>query len=111
MSVDYAAVPKRDEEYLEILWGGASGEVLAIDLERVVARLEAEIPGLEGSGNELNWEGGDGYIQGVVFEKEVGIAHGWGPDNELLLETLEHIFQVLEAEGLFVWDHQSGQFL
>ena len=118
MSIDYYAVPERDPRYLEALAGEGDHPLKKIDKQAVITSIRSAIPAFEPSAGdgaesagivELNWEE-DGYIQVQVAGDAVTFSHG-AQGDELLMDTLMDLIDVLQDQGLHIWDAQNSDWM
>ncbi len=134
MSIDYEAIPKREEDYREVLaealYEDHTQNLIAIDRDKIAARIEGEISGMtrfepnfeqlaeleeisveearrKYRWIELSWD--EARVQVTVHDHSVGVSLSGG--SRPSLRTLAKVFRILEDEGLYIWDEMSGEFL
>lgn len=131
MSVEYTAIPRKDTSYLKQLGelDRESHNLVKIDKKRIADRIEREIDGMvqfkrnfeviakkedisiqeaQDKYDNIEFTYEQGPIQVDIFDTFVSVDIG---DVSGSWETLLQVFQILEDEGLYIWDSVGGEFI
>ncbi|MBX3269830.1 MAG: hypothetical protein KF729_06195 [Sandaracinaceae bacterium] len=109
MSISYYAISVRDHAQLGPLLEGGPTTAPPIDVAATYAALVRGAM-VEGPPNAtLQWEGEGSYVFVDLSPRAIEVTHGTGGGEEQM-DVVMDVLSVLQGQGLYVWDPQSGSW-